>query len=183
MYISRELKHSNIAEYLLYMWQVEDLLRANALDLDRIKATVVDRYELTPEQREEFTQWYADLIEMMRLEGVGQSGHLQINRNVLIDLTDLHLRLLRDTRFPYYSAAYYKVLPYIVELRAKGDNRVGELETCMDALYGRWMMQLQQKPIAEETAEALKSIATFMGMLSEYYNQDRAGTLFAQQEV
>ncbi|MBR2242341.1 MAG: DUF4924 family protein, partial [Prevotella sp.] len=28
MYIAKELRKKNIAEYLLYMWQVEDLLRA-----------------------------------------------------------------------------------------------------------------------------------------------------------
>ena len=29
-------KRENIAEYLLYMWQIEDLIRAFGLDTDRI---------------------------------------------------------------------------------------------------------------------------------------------------
>ena len=37
MYISQQLKQQNIAEYLLYMWQVEDLIRANGFDIERIK--------------------------------------------------------------------------------------------------------------------------------------------------
>ena len=36
---------------------------------------------------------------------------------------DLHLQLLRSPKFPYYNSAYYKVLPYIVELRAKGADK------------------------------------------------------------
>ena len=32
MYIAQQLKEKNIAEYLLYMWQVEDILRAVHLD-------------------------------------------------------------------------------------------------------------------------------------------------------
>ena len=36
MFIAKQLKEKNIAEYLLYMWQVEDLLRANELDLSLI---------------------------------------------------------------------------------------------------------------------------------------------------
>ena len=37
MYISRQLKQQNIAEYLLYMWQVEDMIRAYGLDRERIR--------------------------------------------------------------------------------------------------------------------------------------------------
>ncbi len=32
--IADRLKEKNIAEYLIYMWQVEDLLRANNCDID-----------------------------------------------------------------------------------------------------------------------------------------------------
>ena len=182
MFISHELKKRNICEYLLYMWQVEDLIRANDLDLDRLKAAVVDGYDLPDDKRQELLQWYSDLIDMMRLEGVEKEGHLQINRNVILDLTDLHLRLMHEPKFPYYQAAYYKVLPLIVELRAHGNSH-GEIEVCMDALYGRWMMQLRKQPIGEETAKALDEIASFMGFLADYHRQDREGTLFNEQET
>ena len=33
MFISKQLKENNIAEYLIYMWQVEDMIRANGCDL------------------------------------------------------------------------------------------------------------------------------------------------------
>ena len=32
MIIARQKRKENIAEYLLYMWQVEDLIRANKFD-------------------------------------------------------------------------------------------------------------------------------------------------------
>ena len=31
-------KRENIAEYLLYMWQIEDIIRAYGLDPDRIQS-------------------------------------------------------------------------------------------------------------------------------------------------
>ena len=124
MYVSRNLRKTNIAEYLLYMWQVEDLLRANGLDVDRIAENVVAKYQLDEAQQNELTEWYANLIEMMKHERLEKEGHLQINRNVLIELNDLHAQLIHSNKFPYYQSAYYKVLPYIVELRAKGDNRI-----------------------------------------------------------
>ena len=138
MFISHQLKQKNIAEYLIYMWQVEDLIRANGCDIERINRCVVDNYpSLSDEQRDELSHWYEDLIEMMRREEVMQQGHLQINKNIIVWLTDLHLQLMASSKFPYYNAAYYKALPFIVELRAKGaDKEKPELETCFDALYG-----------------------------------------------
>ena len=91
---------------------------------------------------------------------------------------DLHLRLLRSPKFPYYSAAYYKVLPFIVELRAKGgDKDVPELETCFDAMYGVLMLKLQKKEISEETMKAVKAISDLLAMLAGYYIKDKEGDL------
>ena len=176
MFISRQLKQQNIAEYLIYMWQVEDMIRAYECDLDRIREELVARYPA--EQREELAQWYEDLVEMMRREEVMQQGHLQINKNVITWLTDLHLQLLASSKFPYYSAAYYKALPFIVELRAKGaDKEKPELETCFDALYGILMLKLQKKEISEETKKAQEVITALLSMLSTYYMEDKKGEL------
>lgn len=179
MFISKQLKQKNIAEYLIYMWQVEDLIRANGCDLERVKQCVVNRYtSLSDEQNDELSQWYEDLIEMMRREEVMQQGHLQINKNIIVWLTDLHLQLLASSKFPYYNAAYYKALPFIVELRAKGANKEEpELETCFEALYGILLLKLQKKEISEETKKAQEAITTLLSMLSTYYIEDKKGEL------
>ena len=178
MFISKQLKENNIAEYLIYMWQVEDMIRANGCDMEKIKKNIVDSYPLTEEQKVELTQWYIDLIEMMRREKVVEKGHLQINKNIITWLTDLHLQLLRSSKFPYYSAAYYKALPYIVELRAKGANKEEpELETCFEALYGILLLKLQKKEISEETKKAQQAISGLLAMLSNYYIEDKKGEL------
>ncbi|MBR3984086.1 MAG: DUF4924 family protein [Bacteroidaceae bacterium] len=177
MYISKQLREQSISEYLLYMWQVEDLIRANGCDIDKIEHSVVTAYNLSEAQHAELTEWYANLVEMMRLERVEQSGHLQINKNVIISLADLHYRLMHSQKFPFYQAAYYKALPFIVELRAKGGQDKSELENCFDALYGVWMLRLQRKEVSEETTKAVADIVKFIGLLSDYYQKDRAGEL------
>lgn len=178
MYISRQLKANNIAEYLLYMWQVEDLIRANGLDIDRIRKTIINPAALDEERERELTEWYENLVEMMRLEGVAERGHLQINKNIVSLLTDLHLQLLKSTRFPFYNAAYYKALPYIVELRTKGENRnLPELENCFEAMYGLLLLKLQKRDISEATLQATGAISRLLAMLSDYYNKDKAGEL------
>ena len=41
MIIASQKRKENIAEYLLYMWQIEDIIRANKLDIDKIKESVI----------------------------------------------------------------------------------------------------------------------------------------------
>ena len=183
MIIASQKHKENIAEYLLYMWQIEDIIRANNLDIDRITANVIDRFQLTDAQRKEMVEWYESLIDMMRREGVEKTGHLQLNKNVIIQLTDLHLALLKDPRFPEYTAEFYKTLPYIVELRAKaGDSPAGEIETCFNALYGMLMLRLQGKEITPDTLDAVAQISKFLALLAKDYNLDREDKLFKDEE-
>ena len=167
-------KKENIAEYLLYMWQIEDLIRANNLDIDKIQTNIIDKYkDLSEEQRKEMRDWYESLIDMMRREDVKEYGHLQINKNVIIALDDLNRRLLADSKYASYSAQYYHTLPLIVELRAKsGDNKSGEIETCFNALYGILLLRLQGKEISEETLQAASQISKFLAVLAMYYKKD-----------
>ena len=169
----QQKRKENIAEYLLYMWQMEDLIRAYGCSLTRIRREYIDRFDYTDQQKDEEEDWFGDLIRMMNQEGKREKGHLAINEVLLQDLGDLHVRLLQSTRFPYYSAEYYRVLPFIVELRQKGDKEIGEVETCLNALYGVMLLRMRQKPISPETAHAIKAITTFLGMLSDYYIKDR----------
>ena len=174
MFISQQLRKKSIAEYVLYMWQVEDLIRAYGCSLSRIKNEYVSQFsDYTDEQRSELVDWYGDLIRMINQEGKRETGHLQINQIVVQDVSDLHAQLLQSSKFPFYNAEYYKVLPFIVELRNRGSKDVGEIETCLNALYGTMMLRLQKKPISPETAHAVKEITTFIGMLSDYYIKDR----------
>lgn len=178
MYISQQLKKQNIAEYLLYMWQIEDIIRANGFDMQRIHESIIDPYPIGDEQKKELAQWYENLIGMMHDENVMEKGHLQINKNIIVWLTDLHMQLLHSPKFPYYAAAYYKALPFIVELRAKGAGKdVPEIETCFDALYGVLMLKLQKKEISEDTQKAIKIIGDLLAILSDYYIKDKRGEL------
>lgn len=167
-------KRENIAEYLLYMWQIEDIIRAYGLDIDKIQQNLIDQYrDIDDSQRKQIREWYESLIDMMRRESKEKSGHLQLNINTLDDLTRLHRRLLNDPKYASYAAQYYNTLPLIVELRAKaGDNKKDELETCFDALYGMLMLRLQKKEVSEETAAATRQISKFLALLASYYKKD-----------
>lgn len=183
MFIASEKRKENIAEYLLYMWQIEDLIRANNLDIDRITANIIDPYGLDPVRRKQLVEWYESLIDMMRREGVEHSGHLQLNKNVIIQLAALHNALMADPRFADYTKRFYAALPAIVELRAKsGNDPKGEIETCFNALYGVLMLRLRSKEITPETQNAIRQISQFIALLSHYFNLDERDQLFKDDD-
>lgn len=182
MFIAQELRKNSIAEYLLYMWQVEDIIRAYDCSLSRIRKEYIDSFELDDEQKEEELDWWGNLVRMMNQEGCREQGHLQINKIVVQDLTELHVQLLQSSKFPFYNTEYYKVLPFIVELRNRGDKDLTEIETCLNALYGVMMLRLQHKDISPDTKHAIDEITTFLGMLSDYYKKDKTEGLDFDEE-
>jgi hypothetical protein len=174
MFVAQELRKKNIAEYLLYMWQIEDTIRAFDCQLRRIRDEWVAQYNYSEEQKDEEIDWFGNLIRMMNQEGCREKGHLQINKVTMQTLIELHEQLLQSTKFPFYNAEYYKVLPFIVELRNKGaDKEENEIEACFNTLYGVMLLRLQKKEITPNTAHAVKEITTFIGMLSDYYHKDK----------
>lgn len=186
MFIASNKRKENIAEYLLYMWQIEDIIRANSLDIDLIKRNVIDKIpELSDQEKRDLTDWYDSLIDMMRREEVMGQGHLQINRNVLNSLAELHHKILedKDPKFDEYRAEFYRTLPFIVELRARsGENKPGEIETCFNALYGMLMLRLSGKEITEETKNAVAQISKFVALLARDFHLDEEDKLFEHKE-
>ena len=173
MFIASKKRKENIAEYLLYMWQVEDIIRACNLDIEKIDKAVIAPQGLSSDENKRLREWYESLIDMMKTEGVEKSGHLQINRNVVINLTDFHNSLLNDDKQAQYRAMFYAVLPYIVELRSKaGDNPSGEIETCFNLLYATLLLRLQKREISKSTTDAVTQISRFIATLAALFHED-----------
>ena len=68
MYISQQLRKKNIAEYLLYMWQIEDIIRAYGCNLSRIRREYIDKFDCDDDSKEDMADWYGSLVNMMNQE-------------------------------------------------------------------------------------------------------------------
>ena len=171
MVIAEQKKRENIAEYLLYMWQLEDILRAFELDIDKVQKRLIDTTSYSDEKKEEARQWYISLIGQMQTEGVEKEGHLSINRELLNELSLFHKQLLKNANEAKYVEVYYKTLPFIQELRTKLNNQaMDEIEICFTALYGYLLLKLQKREISPGTVSAISQISNLMRGLSERYN-------------
>ena len=168
MFIAKKLRSQSVSAYLIYMYQVEDLVRAYGLDADRIAAEYLPRFGYDEQQMKEAREWYESLIRMMKEEGKEQSGHLRVVQNTLDLLEDHHRELLADQDEHDYCAAYYKALPQIVALRQQGNNKEKqEMENCIDALYGATLLKMQGKELSAATQSALKPISELLRLGEE----------------
>ena len=177
MHTVREKRKNNIAEYLLYMWALEDMARAAGLDAQKLIAMLGPVPKTSPAQMAELQQWYEGIVEMMRAENITQSGHLQVNINTLIDLTDLHSRLLGSPEHASYQALFAQTYPLIEEFRRRIPTPVSEIEACFVALYWQMLARLQHREISAETSEAFAQFGLFISTLSTYFHQRESGEL------
>ena len=178
MLIAKKLKKENISEYLLYMWQVEDLIRAFNLNIDVINERIIATYPVSENERKMMYDWYESLIEMMRLENVQKDGHLQLNKNIIIELDDLHATIIRSGKDAGYAAKFYHVLPFISQLRSQQDNpHISDVELCFNFQYGIMILRMKKAEITPETLQAQKEISKFMVLLARNYQLYKSGEL------
>lgn len=144
---------------------MEDVVRAYDCSLPRIRREYVSRFNYSDEEKEEEADWIGNIIAQMNREGCREKGHLKQCQQVMQTLEEKHKELIDNDEA--YRAQYYRVLPFIVELRKKGSHKdVSELETCFDALYGTMLLRLQHKDISPETQHAIEQISTLIAQLA-----------------
>ena len=178
MFIARKLKKENICEYLLYMWQVEDLIRAFHMNIDIINERIIATYPVTEDERKSLYEWYESLIEMMRLEDVQTNGHIQLNKNIIIELNELHTAIIRSGKDAAYAAKFYHVLPFISQLRNQQDDfKISDVELCFNFQYGIMLLRMKKTAITPETLQAQTEISKFMVLLAKNYQLYKSGDL------
>ena len=172
MLIARKLRKENIVEYLLYMWQIEDLLRAFNFDINLINEKIVSQYTVNEQDKKEIEEWYESLTDMMLRENVKKEGHLQINKNVMLQLSEFHEDMLRTNKDAAYSAKFIHILPLILQLRKQQtDTTISDTEVCLNFLYGIMALRMKGEKITPETERAQQEISKFLVLMAKNYNE------------
>jgi hypothetical protein len=170
MLIARELRKTNIAEYILYMWQVEDLLRACEFDAEKIESQLVGRFNTDEKNRVELAAWYNNLALMMEKEHVQEKGHLQVLINLINDLNEFHHKMLEVQNDQEYIRLYRLNELAISNFMQKSEAK-NEIEACLNALYGIMVLKLRNAEISQSTLDSAKGFGQLIGHLSARYIQ------------
>ena len=170
MIIAQQKKRENIAEYILYMYQVEDMIRANKLDLESIEQTLISKFEVAYEVKREMREWYKTLIAMMQDEQKEVSGHLSILENSVEQLHELHRQILDQAVDTSYKEVNERATIHLEALRMRsGQGKENEIQVALNGLYGLLLLKLKKTPITEETMKAFDSIKELVAELSSRY--------------
>lgn len=154
MYIAQNKRKENIAEYILYLWQLEDLLRALQFSPEAVYSQLVQpSTHLKEDQQQELFLWYMQIINLLREEGKEKQGHLEHTLHLINDLNNLHLQLLKLPLGEHYRSLYDRVAPEIPTLKSKLEKKeINDIELFFRALYSVVLLRLQSdKPGASTT--------------------------------
>lgn len=171
MYIALEKKKTNIVEYVLYMWQVENIIRACKFDISKIEATVINHLGLNENEKGLAKNWYLQLIKEMKLQGIEQSGHRSEIMETVAELSLLHTTLLKTFEDQKYNILYNNSRGDISDLMMKQEGVKNEIEACFNGLYGMWMLKISKKEISSQTQQSIEKISKFMVQLAQNYHK------------
>ena len=177
MLVAKQKRKENIAEYILYIYQVEDLIRAFKLDMNLIDNQLVTSYRVDENTSKEISDWYSNLVIMMDKEGIREKGHLQFLVNLIDEVNQLHLKLMETHIDAEYVSNFQSVAGLITELKQKNKEAKNDVDLAITAIYGFLLLKIQKKTISEETTDAIKRISQWLSHLSKMYKQFEAGEL------
>lgn len=176
MRIAQQKLKENIAEYILYMYQIEDLIRGFQFDLDRIMNEFVLPQLPDKSFAPAYRAWYQGLILDMQQERILESGHRTELQEIMVELSYLHNSLLTVVNDEKYQQLFEVATPYIEDLKSKSNlKEKNQIEICFHALYMKLLLRLQNKEISSETEEAFDSMRIILAYLSRAYHQMKNG--------
>ena len=176
MIIAQEKRKNNIAEFILYMWQVEDRIRASGFNFSHLDKTIISQFSLPDETLQEIRSWYANMITLMMEENIREKGHMSFLTNLIRELNDLHLRLLQSSDEQKYQELYQQARENIQSFKQKSpETYSSEIEICLTGLYGYLMLRLQQAEISDETKAAMGSFSNLLAALSTRFREIEEG--------
>ena len=178
MLIALQKRKENIAEYILYIWQIEDLLRALQFSPEAIYSTLVARVEGADEQQKEnIFNWYMQIVELLRKEGKEEKGHIEHTLHLIQDLHNLHLQLMKLPAGEHYRTTYARMAAELPRLRTILDNNeISDTELAFRALYAAMLYRI--KGSGEKAIEdTLAVISPSIGELAALYGKVERGEL------
>lgn len=173
---SESKKIENVAEYLLYLFQIEDLVRSLQLDLDLIISQVLrpaiqDEFQLT-----EQISWYKQLVQEMKTKGLQKEGHIDEVQEILVELTYLHNSMLTIMNDAKYKGLCENAHDALNEFRQKSNmTQRQDVEILLHAMFMKLQLKMRQKEISAETEAAFDLMRIQLAYLAREYKRMKSG--------
>ncbi len=173
---AQTLRKSNIAEYILYLWQLEDMFRALQFSPEAIYSQFVAPRDIDPESKEVLLTWYVDIVNLLQKENKEEKGHLEHTLHLIADLNNLHLQLLKLPIGARYRTLYTRLEEVLPDLRAILGSDVSDIELSFRALYATILYRIQGKEVGA-IADTIEYISPVIAELANIYGKSERGEI------
>lgn len=169
-------KVENVAEYILYLFQIEDLVRSLNLDMERIKSEILEPAIRDEFQLQEQITWYHNLVREMKVKGLEKEGHIDEVQDILVELTYLHNSLLTIMNDEKYKSLCGNAQEALVEFKQKSTmGQRQDVEVLMHAMFMKLQLKMRQKEISAETEAAFDLMRIQLAYLAREYQRMKSG--------
>lgn len=183
MDIAQSKRKENIAEYILYLWQLEDLLRALQFSPEAVYSQLIAPRNIPEEQRHIYLLWYMDIVNLLHEEGKDAQGHLQHTLHLIADLHDLHLRLMQLPAGERYRAVRARLEPHLPSLRlVLADGDMNDTELCFRALYAAMLYRIKGQGERSAVTDTVEYISPVIAELASVYGRVERGEIDLYKE-
>lgn len=182
MNIAQAKRRENIAEYILYLWQIEDLLRALQFSPEAVWSQLVAPREADEEQKQNCFVWYMEIAGLLQKEGKEEKGHLDHTLHLVADLHDLHLQLLRLPAGEHYRKTFARLEPQLPALRQLADASASDTELCFRALYAAMLYRIKGQGEKSAVSDTIEFISPVIAELADVYRKVESGEIDLYKE-
>ena len=164
-------KEENIAEYIIHMYQTEELILTYEFNLNEIFEYVIKHMSEDEATLKELLLWYADIIDQMQSENITNSNtRLSSTQSYVNELTSLHNTLRKSNTT--YKNIYNKAEADINKNIELSENTItNPIQICLNGLYGMLLLNLNGKKITEEQKSTLTEFGAILAFLSNEYKK------------
>jgi hypothetical protein len=169
--IAERKKSQNIGEYLVYMYQMEDLIRSYQGNMEEINQYVIAHYPVTEKEKKNIKIWFAGLADSMKQQELMQKGHLQELQELVQQLLELHYQLLKTDA--NYVSTFHLIKPHLLEAveAAQTEDLGNEIQICLNGVYGLLLCRLLGKKVSDRQLEAAEAFGNVLSHLNFSYQQ------------
>lgn len=176
MLISENKRLENIAEYLIYMYQIEDIIRAFQFNVEQIMEVFVKPSLPDASFLNQYRQWYEDLVRQMKSQRCEKEGHIESLQEILMELIYLHNTLISITNDEKYKNLVEQAKSFLEEFKQKSKmQNKHDVEVLLHAMYMKLQLKVRKQEISPETEEAMDKMRIQLAYLSREYHRMKSG--------
>ncbi len=172
MIVAEIKKKENIVEYIIYLKQIQDIIRANDFDINKIEELIINKYNTSSTTADRIKEWYSNFIISMKEEKVENTGDIKAINDLIDELNKIHLAMLSDKDNYKHAELYRWAKSNIEEYKRISKSESGnEIEIAISALYSLLLLRLQKKDVSVETAEAMQTFSNLLAHVALAYHK------------